>query len=161
MPFLIQPAGAFYSYIQHNTTEFHCTFSVVLMTIGEHGVVWDFCRKCHCVKIHCFERLTVPQKRYIMHLFCAFWCKYFCVCVFCWQIQSNKLQRLFKCEFLSVSVPQMFFTFSTMVVFTYLSSGFMLKNSCLLLLLKPFANGLLFFFFMEAWLTLCYSPNNN
>lgn len=116
------------------------------MTIGERGVVWDFCRKCHCVTIHCFERLTVPRKCYIMHLFCAFWCKYFCVYVFCWQIQSNEMQRLFKCEFLSVPAPQMFFTFSVAVFFSYLSNAFMLKNSCLLLLLKLFANVLRVFF---------------
>lgn len=62
MPFLIQTAAMFYSYIQHNTTEFHCTVSALLMTIGEHGVVWDFFRKYRCVKIHCFERPAVPNK---------------------------------------------------------------------------------------------------
>lgn len=74
--------------------------------------------------------------------------------MFYWQIQSNKLQKLFKCEFLSVPVSQMFFTFSIAVVFSSLSNGFMPKNSCLLLLLKAFANGL-FFFLMKAGLTLC------
>lgn len=70
MPFLIQPAGAFYSYIQHNTTEFHCTLSVVLMTIGERGVVWDFTRKCHCVKIHCSERQASREMLYYAPVLC-------------------------------------------------------------------------------------------
>lgn len=68
------------------------------------------------------------------------------VYVFCWQIQSNELQGLFKCEFLSVLVPQMFFTFSVVVLFSHLSNSFMLKNSCLLVLLKAFANALGFFY---------------
>lgn len=39
----------------------------------------------------------------------------------------------------------MLFIFSATEMFSYLSSGFMLKNSCLLLFLKPFA-----FFFSEG-----------